>query len=172
MINKIILMGRLTADPELRQTQNGISVVKFTVAVNRQFADKQTGERQADFINVTAWRTTADFVAKYFHKGSMIIVEGSLRNNNYTDQNGVKHYSMIVQADSVNFGESKSAAGGGQPQQNYAPPANTYPQTAPPQTAQNGSYKAKQTTLDNFNTNYNMGDLSDFEVLSDEATPF
>lgn len=122
MINKVILMGRLTADPEIRQTQNGTAVAKFTVAVNRQYADKQTGERQADFISVQAWKNTAEFVSKYFHKGSMIIVEGSMRNNDYTDKNGVKHYSMVVQADSVTFGESKSAASGGQTQQPTTPP--------------------------------------------------
>jgi len=170
MINKVILMGRLTADPELKQTSNGTSICRFTVAVNRPYADKQTGERQADFISVTAWRNTADFVAKYFAKGRMIIVEGSLRNNDYTDQNGVKHYSMNVQADSVAFGESKNSADGGQ--RNFAPsaqPANTYHQ---PQTTPQKTYKATQQTIDNFNSNYNIGDLSGFEVLSDEKPPF
>lgn len=160
MINKVILMGRLTADPELKQTSNGTSICRFAVAVNRPYADKQTGERQADFISVTAWRSTADFVAKYFTKGRMIIVEGSLRNNDYTDQNGVKHYSMNVQADGVAFGESKNS-GGNQPQ---TIPQNTYqPQK---------TYKATQQTLDNFNSNYNIGDLSGFEVLSDGEPPF
>lgn len=160
MINKVILMGRLTADPELKQTSNGTSICRFTVAVNRPYADKQTGERQADFISVTSWRSTADFVAKYFTKGRMIIVEGSLRNNDYTDQNGVKHYSMNIQADSVAFGESKNS-GGNQPQ---TTPQNTYqPQK---------TYKATQQTLDNFNSNYNIGDLSGFEVLSDGEPPF
>lgn len=110
MLNKAILMGRLTADPELRQTPSGIASCRFTIAINRKFKNQQTGEYEADFINCIAWRQTAEFVSKYFSKGKMIIVEGSLRNNNYTDQNGVKHYSMNVQADSVMFGESKSAS--------------------------------------------------------------
>ena len=109
-MNKVILMGRLCADPEFRQTPNGVSTCRIRIAVNRQFTNKQTGEREADFINVTCWRQTAEFVNRYFRKGSMIIVEGSLRNNDWTDQNGVKHYTMDVQADNVTFGESKAAS--------------------------------------------------------------
>ena len=109
MLNKVVLMGRLTADPELRQTQSGVNSCRFTVAVDRNFVP-QGGERQADFIGCTAWGKTAEFVSKYFLKGQMIIVEGTLRNNNYTDSNGVKHYSYNVVADSVSFGESKSAS--------------------------------------------------------------
>jgi single-strand DNA-binding protein len=110
MINKVILMGRLTADPELKTTSSGISACRFNVAVDRKFADKATGERQADFISVQTWRQSAEFVSKYFHKGSMIIVEGTLQNNNYTDQNGTKHYGYIVNAENVSFGESRAAA--------------------------------------------------------------
>ncbi|HAP78867.1 MAG TPA: single-stranded DNA-binding protein, partial [Ruminococcus sp.] len=99
----------------------------FTVAVNRNFADKATGERQADFIGVVAWKQTADFVAKYFKKGSMIIVEGNIQNNNYTDSNGVKHYSYNVIAEKVNFGESKSSA---QTSNSVPNQAKTVPQTA------------------------------------------
>ena len=106
MLNKVILMGRLVRDPELNQTTSGIAVCKFTVAVNRPY--QKDKEQQADFINVTAWRGTAEFVSKYFNKGSAIIVEGKLQNNDYTDKDGVKHYSMIVQADNVNFGGGKS----------------------------------------------------------------
>ena len=110
MINTVILMGRLTADPEIKTTSSGISFCKFTVAVDRNFADKTTGERQTDFISCVAWRQTAEFINKYFSKGRMIIIEGSLQNNNYTDKNGVKHYSYDVVADNVLFGESKSAS--------------------------------------------------------------
>ena len=99
-------MGRLVRDPELNQTTNGIAVCRFTVAVNRPY--QKDKEQQADFINVTAWRGTAEFVSKYFNKGSIIIVEGKLQNNDYTDKEGVKHYSMQVVADGVNFGGSKS----------------------------------------------------------------
>lgn len=103
-LNRVILYGRLVRDPELRQTQSGIGVVRFTVACDRAFADKQTGKREADFIEVQAWRNTADFVSRYFHKGDAITVEGSLRNNNYEDKSGVKHYTYVVMADQVGFG--------------------------------------------------------------------
>ncbi|MDE6102820.1 MAG: single-stranded DNA-binding protein [Ruminococcus sp.] len=109
-MNKVILMGRLTADPEVRQTQNGTAVCRFTVAVNRKFADKQTGERQADFISCTAWTKTAEFIGKYFTKGQMICVEGSLRTGSYQDKNhsDVTHYTTDVFVDSVEFTGSKS----------------------------------------------------------------
>ena len=110
MLNKVILMGRLCADPDFRQTPSGVAVCRIRLAIDRRFTNKQTGEREADFINVSCWRQQAEFVSRYFHKGSMIIVEGSLRNNDYTDQNGVKHYSMEVLADNVTYGESKSSA--------------------------------------------------------------
>lgn len=107
MLNKAILMGRLVADPELKQTANNISVCKFTIAINRPFVPKDGGERQSDFINIVVWRNTAEFVSKYFTKGKMIIVEGALRNNNYTDSNGTKHYTIEVHADNVSFGGDK-----------------------------------------------------------------
>ncbi len=117
MLNKVILMGRLTRDPEFRQTPSGVSVCRITVAVDRPFRKDQ--ERQADFISVTCWRQTAEFVSRYFSKGKMIIVEGSLRNDDYTDNNGVKHYRMDVLAENVSFGESKGASQGGGQQDNY-----------------------------------------------------
>lgn len=116
MLNKVILMGRLVRDPELNTTNSGIAVCKFTVAVNRPY--QKDKEQQADFINVTAWRGTAEFVSKYFNKGSIIIVEGKLQNNDYTDKDGVKHYSMQVVADGVNFGGSKSDSGASQAETN------------------------------------------------------
>ena len=109
-MNKVILMGRLCADPDFRQTQSGIAVCRIRVAIDRPYTSKSTGERQADFINVVCWRQQAEFVSRYFHKGSMIIVEGRLQNSDYTDGNGVKHYSMEVQADNVTFGETRAAA--------------------------------------------------------------
>lgn len=111
-MNKCIFTGRLTADPELRQTPSNISVCRFTIAVNRQYVDAN-GERKADFIRCTAWRGTAEFVSKYFSKGSAIVLEGSLQNADYTDQNGVKHYSMDLQVNSVEFGESKKSSNEG-----------------------------------------------------------
>ena len=132
MLNRVILMGRLCADPEFRQTQSNIPVCRFRIAVNRQ-KDKN-GNQEADFINCTAWRSTAEFVSRYFSKGSMIIIEGQLRNNDYTDNNGVKHYSMEVLAESVEFGESKNAQNGGAAQQGQAPQQYQQPQygAAPP----------------------------------------
>ena len=154
MLNKVIIMGRLTADPELKQTQSGIATCRFSVAVNRNYTSKDTGERQADFINVVAWRNTAEFVSKYFPKGKMIIVEGSLRNNNYTDQNGVKHYSMDVQADNVSFGESKSSGDSG----------NALETTTDPSNKATGTANQESTAID---------DLVDFEeILSDGEVPF
>lgn len=166
MINKVILMGRLTADPELRQTQSGISSCRFTVAIDRRFADKNTGERQADFINVVAWRQQAEFVSRYFNKGRMIIVEGSIRNNNYTDNNGVKHYGYDVVADNVSFGESKSASSANNGS-SYSAPANNFNNyQAPPQQA------ALQQPAQN-NDNMSYGSLGDFEeILSDGDVPF
>ncbi len=106
-LNRVILFGRLTKDPELRQTQSGVAVARFTVACDRQFADKQTGKREADFIECVAWRNTAEFVSRYFTKGAAITVEGTLQNNNFEDKNGVKHYGYVVVADQVGFGGSK-----------------------------------------------------------------
>ncbi|MEG2813521.1 MAG: single-stranded DNA-binding protein, partial [Oscillospiraceae bacterium] len=86
MLNKVILMGRLTADPEHKQTPNGVSVTSFSIAVERNFADKQTGKREADFINIVAWRGTADLICKYFSKGRMIALDGSLQTRTYQDK--------------------------------------------------------------------------------------
>lgn len=119
MINKVILMGRLCADPELRNTQSGIAVCRFRIAVNRQYS--KSSDQKADFINIVSWRQQAEFVNRYFHRGSMIIVEGKLQNADYTDSNGVKHYAMDVQADNVTFGESKAAQNATQSDDNSQP---------------------------------------------------
>ncbi|MGN1411654.1 MAG: single-stranded DNA-binding protein [Oscillospiraceae bacterium] len=102
-MNKVILMGRLTADPEYRQTPQGVPMCTFRIAVDRPFVSKSTNQREADFFRVVAWNQKADFVSRYFTKGKPIIVEGSIRNSNYTDQNGVMHYSVDIQADNVSF---------------------------------------------------------------------
>lgn len=117
-MNKVILIGRLTANPDYRQTAQGTSLCRFTVAVDRPYV-KNGGERQADFINVVAWSNNADFISRYFTKGKPIIVEGSLRNNNYTDQNGVKHYSMEVLVDRASFCLSDNASNNGGYSQQY-----------------------------------------------------
>lgn len=109
-MNKVIIMGRLTSAPELRQTQSGISSCRFTVAVNRRFADKNTGEKQTDFISCVAWKNTAEFITKYFNKGSMICVEGSLRTGSYKDKNhdDVTHYTTDLNVDNAEFCGGKS----------------------------------------------------------------
>ncbi|MDD6807426.1 MAG: single-stranded DNA-binding protein [Oscillospiraceae bacterium] len=118
MLNCAVIMGRLTADPELRTTPTGTSVTSFTVAVDRSY-QKNGEERQADFINVVAWRQTAEFVTRYFRKGSMIAVQGSIQTRNYEDKNGQKRTAVEIIADSVSFCGSKAESGTG----NFAPAA-------------------------------------------------
>ncbi|MEG2597352.1 MAG: single-stranded DNA-binding protein [Oscillospiraceae bacterium] len=119
MLNHIILMGRLVADPELKQTTSGISVATFTMAVDRNFQSKETGERPTDFIRCVAWRQTGEFVSKYFSKGRMIAVEGSLQVRNYEDKTGAKRTASEVIVDQAYFADSKPS--GGQPSGNTAP---------------------------------------------------
>lgn len=139
MINSAILMGRLTADPELRSTTSGTSVTRFTIAVNRYSKD---GEDKADFINVTAWRKTAEFVSKYFRKGSMIAVQGSIQTDTYTDREGNKRYSFQIVANNVSFCGSK---------------AETY------QTENETPVAQDQPSL-----SYETTDNSDFETIDDD----
>ena len=116
MINNVVLMGRLTAVPELKTTQSGISTVRFSIAVERRY-NKQGEERQTDFVDCVAWRQTAEFVSKYFNKGSMIAVVGSIQTRNYEDKNGNKRKAVEVQVDNVSFCGSKgeTGTGGGNP---------------------------------------------------------
>ena len=107
MLNCAVLMGRLIADPELRTTTNNVSVTSFRIAVDRSFV-KPGEERQADFIDIVAWRQTADFVCRYFKKGSMIAVQGSIQTRNYEDKNGNKRTAVEIVADNVSFCGSKS----------------------------------------------------------------
>ena len=153
-MNNVTLMGRLTADPELRQTQSGVSTCRFTVAVNRKFKN-QNGEYDADFISCTAWRQTAEFVSKYFSKGKMIVVEGSLRTGSYTDKNhsDVTHYTTDVFVDGVEFCGDKGTS-------NAATTA-----TQQPSNAQAVIQQAQQQGIPT--------DLSEFEeILSDGDVPF
>ena len=112
MLNHIVIMGRLTADPELRRTGSGIAVASFTVAVDRD-RKNENGERDTDFIDCVAWRATGEFVCKYFTKGSMIVVTGRLQIRNWTDKDGNKRRSAEVVADNVYFGEAKKSSDGG-----------------------------------------------------------
>ena len=144
MLNRIILMGRLTRDPELRNTQSGLPVVSFALAVDRDFKD-QNNQKVTDFIDIVAWRSTAEFVSRYFTKGRMAVVEGRLQIRDWKDREGNKRRSAEVVADNVYFGDSKKDGdgggyqqggyGGGYGQSNYGGsygqggyPQNGYPQ--------------------------------------------
>ena len=107
MLNHIVIMGRLTRDPELRRTGSGIAVTSFSLAVDRDFSPKDGGERETDFIDCVAWRSTGEFVSKYFTKGSMAVVSGRLQIRSWNDKDGNKRRSAEVVADNVYFGDSK-----------------------------------------------------------------
>jgi single-strand DNA-binding protein len=107
MLNHISLMGRLTRAPELRYTNSGVAVASFSLAVDRDIKDKQTGERGCDFFPIVAWRGTAEFVSKWFDKGSMAVVSGRLQTREYTDKDGHKRTATEVVADNIYFGDSK-----------------------------------------------------------------
>ena len=118
-MNRVILLGRLVADPETRMTQSNIAMTRFKLAVNRQ-GKKEEGQPTADFFQITAWRQTAEFVSKYFSKGQQVLIEGYLRNNQYTDKDGNKRYSDDIHASQVYFADSKrdrQEQGGQAPQQ-------------------------------------------------------
>lgn len=159
-MNKVIISGRLTADPELRQTQSGVSACRFTVAVNRKFKNDK-GEFEADFITCVAWRQTAEFVSRYFNKGKMIVIEGCLRSGKYQDKNytDVTHYTTEVYVDNVEFCGDKSSS--------TTAPATTsqsYTPTAQPQQPTQAAAQPQQQQ---------QFDLSDFEeILSDGDVPF
>jgi single-strand DNA-binding protein len=122
MLNHIVLMGRLTRDPELRYTASNVPVASFTVAVDRDYGRGENGEKQTDFINVSAWRQTGEFVSKYFTKGSMIAVSGRLQIREYTDRDGNRRTAAEVVADNVYFGDSKRRDDGEQPaRSSYSP---------------------------------------------------
>ena len=160
-INKVMLMGRLTADPELRQTPSGISTCQFTVAITRNYQN-QNGERQSDFINVVAWRQTAEFVSRYFTKGRLILIEGELRTRTYDDKRypEIRHYVTEVYADNVSFGETKSSTGS----QSNGNTAQSY---------SNNSTASNTASTSNAQNTADYDGLSDFEeVISDGDLPF
>lgn len=165
MLNLIVLMGRLTADPEMRTTPSGISCARFTLAVERNYTDKQTGTRQADFIDVVAWRSTADFVSRYFHKGQLITTQGSLQTHAYDDKDGNRRKAFEVVTDNVYFAEPKrSNENGGDYSSgyntgynnNYSAPAS--PSTPPVKTEEPASFST--------------GNDSDFVSVPDDDLPF
>lgn len=157
MYNKAILIGRLTADPELKQTPNGVSVCSFSIACDRAFSGRN-GERQTDFINIVTWRQQAEFVSKYFSKGRLIGIDGSIQTRNYEDKNGNKRTATEIVTDNVFFTGARSSnagSGNGGSYSNNSYGDNSYAAPAPAQPA------------------YTSGAASDFEeVESDNDLPF
>ena len=146
--NKVILIGNLTADPELKQTAQGTSVCSFTLAINRRFSrNADQGQPTADFINVVAWRERAEFVAKYFKKGRPLLVCGQLQSRSWTDAQGNKRYATEVVADEITFVENKNSASAGDASVTYAPDA----------------YGASTASV---------GSVPDFEEVDDNSLPF
>ncbi|NCC07587.1 MAG: single-stranded DNA-binding protein [Clostridia bacterium] len=157
MLNVVAIVGRLTADPELRTTPNGVSTCSFTVACDRNFV-RQGEERKADFISVVVWRQTADFVCRYFKKGSWIAVNGSLQTRTYDDKNGVKHYVTEVSADNVSFAGNSGSNGGSN--------QGGYQQSAPAAPAPRAAAAPAPVS-------YSSGSADDFAVIDDnEDLPF
>ncbi len=155
MLNVAVLMGRLVADPELRHTPNDIAVTSFTVAVDRSYV-KTGSERQTDFIDVVAWRSTAEFISRYFRKGQMIAVQGSIQTRTYTDKDGNKRKAFEIVADNAHFAEPKRDNSGAAPS---PAPAQSYQRQAP--------------AMEQAAPAYSSGDTGDFEeVLTDDDLPF
>ena len=160
MLNTIFLMGRLVDDPELRSTQTGVAVCAFTIAVERDIKGPD-GQKQTDFIDIVAWRQTAEFISRYFAKGRMIVVKGSLQSRKWQDKSGNNRVSWEVQTDSVWFGDSKNSSG-----ENSASRFDSYP--PPPETshghgdASTVSPPPQQASLTD----------SDFTPLPDDDLPF
>ena len=174
MLNTITIMGRLTADPELRRTGSGVAVASFCVAVDRDFASKDSNEKETDFIDCVAWRSTGEFVSKYFTKGSMIVVSGRLQIRGWTDKEGNKRRSAEIVANNVYFGESKRGSTGAQsgsyqqpanPGNAYgAPPAPAYEQPSAPGYGQAPAYG--QQPYGGYSAP--MGGSSEFAMLEDD----
>ena len=158
MLNHIVLMGRLTRDPELRRTGSGVAVASFTLAVDRDFGSRDSGEKETDFIDIVAWRNTAEFVSKYFTKGRMAVVSGRLQIRNWNDKDGNKRRSAEVVADNVYFGDSKREGGF---DQSYGQPAYSQPSYSQPQYSQPyGGYQQSPAPA--------PAPASDFAMLEDD----
>jgi len=158
-LNKVILGGRLTADPELKQTQSGVPVLSFTLAINRRFAPKATDgsqSQQTDFINMVAWRQTADFISRFFRKGSSICVTGSIQTRNWTDNQGQKRYATEVVVDEAMFVDSRNDGSSAKADAPYGQ-SNTYT----PDAYNTPSYSSGEGSAPNFE-----------EVKTDDDLPF
>ena len=169
MLNRVILMGRLTADPELRKTASDLSVTSFTLAVDRNYG--KGADRQIDFINCVAWRQTAEFISRYFSKGRLMAVEGSLQVRNYVDKNENKRQAVEVLVDQAFFADSKNSAPSSSAVDDFGPP--------PPPSRSYGSSAAPAATSFQQNApaasfGYSSGSAEDFEEVSEdeEDLPF
>ena len=169
MLNRVILMGRLTADPELRKTASDLSVTSFTLAVDRNYG--KGADRQTDFINCVAWRQTAEFISRYFSKGRLMAVEGSLQVRNYVDKNENKRQAVEVLVDQAFFADSKNSAPSSSAVDDFGPP--------PPPSSSYGSSAAPAATSFQQNApaasfGYSSGSAEDFEEVSEdeEDLPF
>lgn len=162
MLNRVILMGRLTAEPDYRTTQSGATLARFTLAVDRDYSG-QGAERKTDFLDVITWRGTADFVSKYFHKGQLVAVQGSVQVSSYTDKEGNKRRSWDIVADQVYFAEGKRDNG----YQNNNYDYSRYDQMTPPpaQPTQRSNYSEPSSS-------FQSGDEGDFTPVADDDLPF
>lgn len=155
MLNVAVLMGRLTADPELRHTPNDVAVTSFTIACDRSYV-KAGAERQTDFIDVVAWRSTAEFICKYFRKGQLVAVQGSIQTRTYTDKEGNKRKAFEIVADNAHFAEPK--------RDGAVSSSSPAPARAPSQASQHEEQPAPA---------FENGDTGDFqEIPSDDDLPF
>ncbi|WP_294483708.1 single-stranded DNA-binding protein [uncultured Ruminococcus sp.] len=197
MLNKVILMGRITQDLEVKQTTGGQAVLSFSVAVQRSYKD-QSGQYPTDFLDCVAWGQTAEFIGRYFSKGRMIVVEGNLRKRVWEDKNGVKHYPTEIFVDNASFAGDSKPQGGGNYSNNYGGGNGGYGNNGGYSNGGNGGFGGNNFNnggnfgggfggnnggnQNNFNNNnnqapsndaLNIGDLSEFEdVLSDDGVPF
>ena len=156
MLNVVAIMGRLVADPELRTTQQGTNVCSFRIACDRNFA-RQGEQRQADFIDIVAWRSQAEFVSKYFQKGSLIAIDGSIQTRQYQDKNGQNRTAVEIVANNVNFGSSKESichSTENVPESDAAAPQRT---------------QSVQRTTQNAAPSYSAGSNDDFALIEDEG---
>ena len=164
MLNRVILMGRITQDLDLRTTTGGQSVLTFNIAVDRNFV-KQGEDRQADFITCVAWRQQAEFINRYFSKGRMIAIEGNLRTRTYDDKNGSRHYVTEVYIDQVSFTGERANQSDGYSQNSYRQEAPAARNDSPRQTAPSRAAEADSAI--------SIGGIDDFEeILSDDGVPF
>lgn len=159
MLNVVVIMGRLVADPELRTTTNGINLARFRIACDRSYS-RQSEQRQTDFLDVVAWRQQADFVCKYFQKGSLIIIEGSIQTRQYQDKSGNNRTGVEIVANNINFGGPKNSGtnGGG----------SAYPAGQP----RSNAPSARPSSIEAV-PSYSAGDTDDFAVIDDsDDLPF